>query len=58
MPDRSGRDPEDSRAAAFHVALDSEALDAGCRWAFKRNADEDDGRPGTQLGAGQVCARS
>jgi hypothetical protein len=58
MPDRSGRDPHDSRAAAFHIALGSEALDAGCGWTFQRDADEDDGRPSTQLGAGQWCAPS
>ncbi len=53
MPDRSGRHPDESRAAALQVALDAEALDAGCSRAFQYNADEDDGRASMQLGARQ-----
>ncbi len=53
MLDRPGRHPDESRPIALQVALDAEALDPSRCRAFQCNADEDDGRASTQLGARQ-----
>ena len=50
MPDRLGRNPDESRAATLQIPLDAEALDAGCSRVFQGNADEDDGCASTQIG--------